>query len=214
LFHYITLNISKIKQDDFWHAPCINKSEAFQRDTVESKRKLKTNQSLLRSEKMKKMVLITLGTMALAGGLFAGGNQEDRDRPFVRGEYQEEMAEIWNDAETVSLTGELAFDRTRVVLKAEGQTYALNIPGARRYIYDLDLQEGTPLTIEGTLLKTEDLPHEPLDDYDGHLFAETVEYDGKVYVLGNNRGRGRMAGGPGMTGGPGKGGRSGGGNRW
>ncbi|WP_028974655.1 hypothetical protein [Spirochaeta cellobiosiphila] len=143
---------------------------------------------------MKKLILTVVAITIMSVGAFANGNQETQGPNLDRSELWEQRVKAFDNAQSVTMEGTLAFDRTRVLLKSDGKTYGLNIPGARQYIGDMDLREGTNLTVTGTLVDIN-------GNYDGDIFTQTVELEGKVYVLNNGNkgfGRGRRSnyGGP------------------
>jgi hypothetical protein len=120
---------------------------------------------------MMNRVLITALILVLAGGMvgaFAEGQSEDPSSQFGPGRRSSEL----HAREEVTLTGQVYFeDLDFPVLKTAEKEYGLMVP--RFYTYDIDIEEGQTITVEG-LLGPEDMP--------GGRFTDTDSIESHVMV--------------------------------
>lgn len=147
----------------------------------------------------KKMILVLLIAGVAAAGVFASGNKEEQTRPVPprpRGQAPG-LSE-----ETVTVTGRLYFEnRIHPELESGGVVYELLVP--RFYAYDLDLEEGQTITVEGNMV--EDMPccEELEDEQQLRIFVTRAVIDGEEYDL-EAEGRGPRRGMMGPDGRPGR----------
>jgi len=91
--------------------------------------------------------------------------------------------------EKLTVTGPVSFqNRMHAELKADGKEYELMVP--RFYLYELELEEGQQVTVEGYVAQGDD---------ESYLWVTKAVIDGKEYDLegrGPGRGPGMMRGGP------------------
>jgi hypothetical protein len=134
----------------------------------------------------KKIIIVLLIAGVAAAGAFASGNKED-DRLGPRG-YAPQLSE-----ETITVTGQLYFEnRMHPELKSGGEEYELLVP--RFYVYELDLEEGQTVTIEG--YTAEGMPcREDEEEGELHIWVTKAVIDGEEYDLGDGP---RWGMGPGM----------------
>jgi hypothetical protein len=149
----------------------------------------------------KKIIVALLIAGVAATGAFASGNKEEqteRVRPdeqrMPRGEAPEapELSE-----ETITVTGQLYFEnRIHPELESGGETYELLVP--RPYIYELNLEEGQTVTVEGYTV--EGMPcRGDGEDQELHIWVTKAVIDGQEYDLkGGPRMDPRWGMGPGM----------------
>ena len=116
------------------------------------------------------LVLVLVG-----GAAFASGAQEDAAPGYTPG-YAPGPAVA---AEQTELTG--TFDEVNgfPVIRANGKTYAVGVPGYRWM--DVDLEPGDQVTVMGFLF-------EEAEDINGHLRVTTATINGTEYDLGAPRG--------------------------
>ncbi len=143
----------------------------------------------------KKIFFLLLIAGVAAAGAFASGNKEDEfgpDRPDWRRMPRGDAPEL--SEETITVTGQLYFeDRMHPELKSGAEEYELLVP--RFYAYELDLEEGQTVTIEGYTV--EGMPCcEEEEDGELHIWVTKAVIDGQEYDLENGPRWGMM--GPGM----------------
>ncbi|UCF96990.1 MAG: hypothetical protein JSV89_17705 [Spirochaetaceae bacterium] len=149
----------------------------------------------------KKIVLLLLIAGVAAAGAFASGNKENEPaRPDWRRAPQGEAPEF--SEETVTVTGQLYFEnRMHPELKSGTKEYELLVP--HFYAYELDLQDGQTITVEGYTV--EGMPcYEEEDDEEIHIWVTKAVIDGEEYDLERGGFRGghmdpRWGMGPGMA---------------
>jgi len=128
---------------------------------------------------VKKMILVLLIAGVAAGGAFASGNKEDKAapaRPGPRGGAPE-LSE-----ETVTITGEVYFEnRIHPELESGGMEYELIVPRFRAY--DLDLEEGQTITVEGYTVEGMPCCEEREEGEEIHIFVTRAVIDGEEYDL-------------------------------
>jgi len=144
----------------------------------------------------KRIIILLLIAGVAAAGVFASGNKEDEWR-MPRGEAPD------FSEETITVTGELYFEnRMHPELKSGSEEYELLVP--RFYAYDLDLEDGQTVTVEGYTV--EGMPcFEDEEHKEVHIWVTKAIIDGKEYDMeaggfrgghmGSRRGMGMM--GPG-----------------
>jgi len=152
----------------------------------------------------KRIIILLLIAGVAAAGVFASGNKEDESdvaRPDWRRAPRWEAPDF--SEETITITGELYFEnRMHPELESGGEEYELLIP--RFYAYDLDLEEGQTVTVEGYTV--EGMPcYEDEELEEVHIWVTKAIIDGEEYDLeadgfrgghmGSRRGMGMM--GPG-----------------
>jgi hypothetical protein len=146
---------------------------------------------------MMKRTALALVLMVVGGAVFASGAQEDAAPGYAPGPAVA--------AEQTELTG--TFDEVNgfPVIRANGKTYAVGVPGYRWM--DVDLEPGDQVTVTGFLF-------EEAEDINGHLRLTSATIDGTEYDVTAPRGAwgrgGWSGGGPGRGHGmmhPGYGGR-------
>jgi len=110
-------------------------------------------------------------------GVGAGRGWQGRGGPRVRDEeYGLKFSE-----DKLTVTGPVYFqNRMHAELKADGKDYELMVP--RFYLYELELEEGQQVTVEGYMAQGED---------ESYLWVTKAIIDGKEYDLERGRGRGR-----------------------
>jgi hypothetical protein len=133
----------------------------------------------------KKIVVLFLITGVAAAGAFASGSKEEQ--PEFVPEGAPELSE-----ETVSVTGQLYFDnRIHPELESGGKEYELLVP--RFYAYELDLEDGQTITVEGYVV--EGMPcWEEADEEEVHLLVTRAIIDGEEYELDRRWGMGPRMG--------------------
>ena len=132
------------------------------------------------------IVLLLIGGIA-ATGAFASGDKEEPQRP-PRWDGPQ-MSE-----ETITVTGQLHFeDRMHPELESGGREYELLVP--RYYAYELDLEEGQTVTVEGYTVEGMPCCEEEEGD-EIHLWVTKAVIDGKEYDLedGSRMGMGPRGG--------------------
>lgn len=143
----------------------------------------------------KKIIILLLIAGIAAAGAFASGNKEDEygpDRPDWRRMPRGDAPEL--SEETITVTGRLYFqDRMHPELKSGAEEYELLVP--RFYAYDLELEEGQTVTIEGYTV--EGMPCCGEDEEEElHIWVTKAIIDGQEYDLEDGPRWGMM--GPGM----------------
>jgi len=143
----------------------------------------------------KKIIILLLIAGVAAVGVFASGNKEDEaeaTRPDWRRIPRWDAPEL--SEETVTITGQLYFEnRMHPELKSDGEEYELLVP--RFYAYELDLEEGQTVTVEGYTV--EGMPCcEDEEEEELHIWVTKAVIDGEEYDLEAGPRRGMM--GPGM----------------
>lgn len=150
----------------------------------------------------KRIIILLLIAGVAAAGVFASGNKEDESdvtRPGWRRMPRGEAPDF--SEETITVTGELYFEnRMHPELKSGSEEYELFVP--RFYAYDLDLEDGQTVTVEGYTV--EGMPCFE-DEEEVHIWVTKAIIDGKEYDMeaggfrgghmGSRRGMGMM--GPG-----------------
>jgi hypothetical protein len=150
----------------------------------------------------KRIIILLLIAGVAAAGVFASGNKEDESdvtRPGWRRMPRGEAPDF--SEETITVTGELYFEnRMHPELKSGSEEYELLVP--RFYAYDLDLEDGQTVTVEGYTV--EGMPCFE-DEEEVHIWVTKAIIDGKEYDMeaggfrgghmGSRRGMGMM--GPG-----------------
>jgi hypothetical protein len=128
----------------------------------------------------KRIIILLLVAGVAAAGVFASGQEEDQDakpdwRRMPRGE-EPELSE-----ELLTVTGKLYFEnRMHPELKSGGTEYELLVP--RYYAYELDLEEGQTITVEGYTV--EGMPcYEEGEEEEVHLWVTKAVIDGEEYDL-------------------------------
>ncbi|MBN2553391.1 MAG: hypothetical protein JXB06_11515 [Spirochaetales bacterium] len=131
---------------------------------------------------VKRIVVMLVIAGVAAGGVFASGNKEQQPEP-TRPDWRRvppgdapELSE-----ETIRVTGQLYFEnRMHPELESGGMEYELLVP--RFYAYDLDLEEGQTVTIEGYTV--EGMPCcEGEDEEEVHIWVTKAVIDGQEYDL-------------------------------
>lgn len=143
----------------------------------------------------KKIIILLLIAGVAAAGAFASGNKEDKSeaaRPDWRRMPRGDAPEL--SAETITVTGQLYFEnRMHPELKSGKDEYELLVP--RFYAYELDLEEGQTVTIEGYTV--EGMPCcEDEEEEELHIWVTKAVIDGQEYDLKDGPRWGMM--GPGM----------------
>jgi hypothetical protein len=135
--------------------------------------------------KAKTIIVLLLIAGFAAAGAFASGQNEEESRP-IRPEWRHpRMDPEWNapelSDEMISVTGQLYFEnRIHPELKSGNREYELLVP--RFYAYELDLQEGQTVTIEGYTVT--DMPCcEEAEEDDVHIWVSKAIIDGEEYDL-------------------------------
>jgi hypothetical protein len=152
---------------------------------------------------VKRIVILLLIAGVAAAGAFASGNKEDKSeaaRPDWRRMPRGDAPEL--SEETITVTGQLYFEnRMHPELKSGGEEYELLVP--RFYAYELDLEEGQTVTVEGYTV--EGMPCcQGEEGEELHIWVTKAIIDGEEYDLeaaprwGMGPRRGMM--GPGMKG--------------
>jgi hypothetical protein len=150
----------------------------------------------------KRIIILLLIAGVAAAGVFASGNKEDESdvtRPGWRRMPRGEAPDF--SEETITVTGELYFEnRMHPELKSGSEEYELLVP--RFYAYDLDLEDGQTVTVEGYTV--EGMPCFE-DEEEVHIWVTKAIINGKEYDMeaggfrgghmGSRRGMGMM--GPG-----------------
>jgi hypothetical protein len=116
-------------------------------------------------------------------GAGAGGGWQGRGGPRgPRGPWaQDEEYGLKFSEDKLTVTGPVYFqNRMHAELKADGKDYELMVP--RFYLYELELEEGQQVTVEGYVAQGED---------ESYLWVTKAVIDGKEYDLEKGRGRGR-----------------------
>jgi hypothetical protein len=138
---------------------------------------------------MMKRTALALVLVLVGGAVFASGAQEDAAPGYgygagpgyaPRGGYNPGYAPgPAVAAEQTELTG--TFDEVNgfPVIRANGKTYAVGVPGYRWM--DVDLEPGDQVTVTGFLF-------EEAEDINGHLRVTTATINGTEYDLGAPRG--------------------------
>ena len=152
----------------------------------------------------KRIIILLLIAGVAAAGVFASGNKEDESdvtRPGWRRMPRGEAPDF--SEETITVTGELYFEnRMHPELKSGSEEYELLVP--RFYAYDLNLEDGQTVTVEGYTV--EGMPcFEEEEHEEVHIWVTKAIIDGKEYDMeaggfrgghmGSRRGMGMM--GPG-----------------
>jgi hypothetical protein len=143
----------------------------------------------------KKIIILLLIAGVAAAGAFASGNKEDKSeaaRPDWRRIPRGDAPEL--SEETITVTGQLYFEnRMHPELKSDGEEYELLVP--RFYAYELDLEDGQTVTIEGYTV--EGMPCcEDEEEGELHIWVTKAVIDGQEYDLEDGPRWGMM--GPGM----------------
>jgi hypothetical protein len=147
----------------------------------------------------KRIIILLLIAGVAAAGVFASGNKEDESdvtRPDWRRVPRGEAPDF--SEETITVTGELYFEnRMHPELKSGGEEYELLVP--RFYAYDLDLEDGQTVTVEGYTV--EGMPYCE-DEEEVHIWVTKAIIDGEEFDLeadgflgghmGSRKGRGMM----------------------
>ena len=150
---------------------------------------------------MKKRMLLSLVLIPiLLGGVglsaFASGQSEDDTQPGRPGPWggrgwDQRPAPTFSE-ETVTVTGQVYFDnRMHPELKSGAKEYELLVP--RYYLYEVDLEDGDTVTVEGYTVTGMPMFEEE-DGDEVHLWVAKAVIDGKEYDLeryGYGRGPGR-----------------------
>ncbi len=149
--------------------------------------------------KAKTLVFLFLIAGLAATGVWASGDKEDQLQPPAPGWRAPQGEAPTVSEQTITVTGQLYFQNLmHPELKAGNQEYELLVP--RYYAYQLDLEEGATVTVEGYTV--EGLPcYEGEDEEEVHLWVTKAIIDGREYDL--ERGGfwgGRMGPGMGMMG--------------
>lgn len=146
---------------------------------------------------MKRTTVLVVLLLALVGaaGVFASGNKEQPAQPGApgpRGAYGRGAAPEFSE-EKITVTGQLYFrNLMHPELKSGGKEYELLVP--RFYVYDLDLQEGTTVTVEG--YEVTGMPYfEQESEDEVHLWVTKAVVNGQEYDL-ERYGMGGWMGGP------------------
>jgi hypothetical protein len=140
----------------------------------------------------KRIIILLLIAGVAAAGAFASGNREDEwGRP--RGDAPE-LPE-----ETITATGKVYFEnRMHPELKSGNREYELLVP--RFYAYELDLEEGQTITVEG--YTAESMPCcEGEEEEELHIWVTKAIIDGEEYDLADGPRWGMMGPGWGHRGG-------------
>jgi hypothetical protein len=135
----------------------------------------------------KKIIILLLIAGVAAAGAFASGNKEDQRRT-PRGDAPE-LSE-----EAITVTGQVYFEnRMHPELKSGSKEYELLVP--RFYAYELDVEEGQTITVEG--YTAEGMPcYEGEEEDELHILVTKAIIDGQEYQLDAGPRWGMM--GPGM----------------
>ena len=137
----------------------------------------------------KKIIILLLIAGVAATGAFASGNKEgepETTRPELRSAPRGDAPEAPElSEETITVTGQVYFNnRIHPELKSDGEVYELLVP--RFYVYDLDLEEGQTVTVEGYTV--EGMPGR-MDGEGGelHIWVTKAVIDGQEYELEQGR---------------------------
>jgi hypothetical protein len=147
----------------------------------------------------KKIIFLLLIAGVAAAGAFASGNKEDEygaDRPDWRRMPRGDAPQL--SEETVTVTGQLYFEnRMHPELKSGGEEYELLVP--RFYAYQLELEEGQTVTIEGYTVEGMPCCGDEAEE-ELHIWVTKAVIDGQEYDLEDGPRMGPRWGmmGPGM----------------
>ena len=130
----------------------------------------------------KKIMLVLLIAGIAVAGVFASGKGEDEPqtaRPDWRRMPRWDGPEL--SEETITVTGQVYFeDRMHPELESGDEEYELLVP--RFYVYELDLQEGQTVTVQGYTL--EGMPCcEDEEEEELHIWVTKAVIDGVEYEL-------------------------------
>ena len=143
---------------------------------------------------VKRMMLLLLIAGIAAAGAFGSGNKEDESeaaRPDWRRMPRWDGPEL--SEETITVTGELYFrNRMHPELESGDEEYELLVP--RFYAYELELEEGQIITVEGHTV--EGMPCCEEEEEELHIWVTRAVIDGEQYDLEDGPRWGMM--GPGM----------------
>jgi hypothetical protein len=137
----------------------------------------------------KKIIILLLIAGVAATGAFASGNKEgepETTRPEWRSAPRGDAPEAPElSEETITITGQLYFNnRIHPELKSDGEVYELLVP--RFYVYDLDLEEGQTVTVEGYTVKG--MPYGKAEEEgELHIWVTKAVIDGQEYELEQGR---------------------------
>ena len=143
----------------------------------------------------KKIIILLLIAGVAAAGAFASGNKEDEAeaaRPDWRRMPRWDGPEL--SEETITVTGQVYFEnQMHPELKSGAEEYELLVP--RFYAYELDLEEGQTITVEGYTVEGMLCCHEE-EEEELHIWVTKAMIDGEEYDLADGPRWGMM--GPGM----------------
>lgn len=130
----------------------------------------------------KKIMLVLLIAGVAAAGVFASGDKENKPetaRPDWRRMPRWDGPEL--SEEVITVTGQVYFEnRMHPELESGDAEYELIVP--RFYVYELDLQEGQTVTVEGYSL--EEMPCcEDEEEEELHIWVTKAVIDGVEYEL-------------------------------
>jgi hypothetical protein len=151
----------------------------------------------------KKIIILLLIAGVAAAGAFASGGKEEEPETARRN--WRAVPPRWDapelSEETITVTGKLYFEnRMHPELESGGEEYELLVP--RFYVYELDLEEGQTVTVEGYTV--EGMPCYEEEEEELHIWVTKAVIDGVEYKLEDDP---RM--GPRWGMGPGRGHRGG-----
>jgi len=134
------------------------------------------------------IVLLLIGGVAAAGA-FASGNREDQAetvRPDWRGAQRWDGPQL--SEQTITVTGQVYFEnRMHPELESSGEEYELLVP--RFYLYELDLEEGQTVTVEGYTVEGMPWCAEE-EEEELHIWVTRAVIDGEEYELEDGPGTG------------------------
>ena len=143
---------------------------------------------------VKRMMLLLLIAGIAAAGAFGSGNKEDESeaaRPDWRRMPRWDGPEL--SEETITVTGQLYFrNRMHPELESGDEEYELLVP--RFHAYELELEEGQTITVEGYTVQA--MPCCEEEEEELHLWVTRAVIDGEQYDLEDGPRWGMM--GPGM----------------